>query len=89
MGTVQATLLRQRADGLTSAEIAWVIAVPHQGEGYAREAAAGMVGWLLRHGVDNLVAHVHPDHHASMGVARHVGLAPTDTTIDGETRWST
>lgn len=87
VGTVQATLTAER--GRTCAEIAWVVAVPHQGRGYASEAAAGMVGWLLGHGAEVVVAHVHPAHHASVGVARSLGLAPTDVMVDGETRWTT
>jgi RimJ/RimL family protein N-acetyltransferase len=87
VGTVQTTL--QTEDGRISAEFAWVVAVPHQGHGYAREAAAGMLGWLVTHGADVFVAHVRPDHHASIGVARSLGLSPTDVIIDGETRWTT
>ena len=32
-------------------------------------------------------AHIHPGHEASMGVARHVGLRPTDIIEGGERRW--
>ncbi len=90
VGTTQATVTDE--DGLITAEVAWVIAVPHQGQGYAREAADVMVRWLRgpdEHsgGVEVLVAHVHPRHVASMAVARAIGLAPTDTIVDGEVRW--
>jgi hypothetical protein len=37
-------------------------------------------GWTV-------VAHVHPDHRASQGVARAAGLRPTDVVQDGEVRW--
>jgi RimJ/RimL family protein N-acetyltransferase len=67
VGTVQATL----EDGV--AEVAWVIGVAHQGRGFAGEATAGMVEWLRHNGVRGLVAHVHPEHHASVAVARRVG----------------
>jgi len=30
---------------------------------------------------------VHPDHAASQGVARAIGLGPTRTMVDGEVRW--
>ncbi len=89
VGTVQATL-REEAGGRL-AEIAWVVARPYQGHGYASEAAAGMAGWLCQHsrqGVDPLVAHIHPDHQASISVARRVGLRATDVMVDGETRWT-
>lgn len=37
--------------------------------------------------VDVLVAHIHPDHHASAAVARAAGLAPTGQWHEGEVRW--
>lgn len=85
VGTVQATV----SDGYPglAAEVAWVVAAPHQGHGYARETAETVVAWLRRQGVATIVAHVHPDHRASQGVARAVGLAPTGTVVDGEVRW--
>jgi len=85
LGTVQATL-SENEDGLT-AQVAWVIGPAHQGQGYASEAAGLMVRWLRQQGVDTLVAHVHPQHDASMAVARAAGLTPTKTVIDGEVRW--
>ena len=84
LGTVQATLWR---NGSLTAELAWVIAATYQGQGYAKEAAAGMVGWLLGHGVLGLVAHVHPDHVASGRVARGLGLRPTEVIENGEVCW--
>ncbi len=42
---------------------------------------------LRTQGVETLVAHVHPDHQASRGVARAIGLIPTATVLDGGTRW--
>ena len=86
VGTVQATLHRE-ADGLV-AELAWVVATAAQGTGLAREAATAMAGWLHEQGVHRLVAHVHPDHAASMAVARALGLHPTGVVVDGEVRWS-
>src|SRR5687767_7576001 len=50
VGTVQATLRDE--GGLRVADLAWVVAAPHQGQGYATEAAAAMAGWLRRHGVE-------------------------------------
>lgn len=86
VGTVQATLLRPAAGRLT-AELAWIVGTGHQGNGYAREAAAAMRVWLAERGVDTFLAHVHPDHEASAAVARALGLTPTDTVVDGEVRW--
>ncbi len=71
LGTVQATV-SEKEGGLT-AEVAWVIGTAHQGQGYAREAAAPMVRWLRQQGVDTVVAHVHPQHEVSMAIARAVG----------------
>ncbi len=64
-----------------------MIGTAHQGNGYAREAAAVMVAWLRRADARSVVAHVHPEHKASIAVARAVGLAPTATVLDGEVRW--
>ena len=43
--------------------------------------------WLRERGVGTLVAHVHPDHQASQGVARAVGFTATTTMVGEETRW--
>ena len=85
LGTVQATV-SEKEDELT-AEVAWVIGTAHQGQGYAGEAAEVLVTWLQQQGVQTLIAHVHPEHEASMAVARAIGLAPTETVLDGEIRW--
>ncbi len=84
-GTVQATTYRTEA-GLV-ADVAWVVATPQQGQGFATEAALAMAGWLREQGVRTLVAHVHPDHDASIGVARRLGLRATDERVDGEVCW--
>ena len=84
-GTVQATVLRE--GDRVIAEVAWVVGTNHQGQGLAREAAVAMALWLRSQGATVLVAHVHPDHAASAGVARALGLRPTDIVEDHETRW--
>lgn len=85
VGFVQATISEQ--NGELSAEVAWVVAVSQQHSGYAREAAQLMADWLRQQHVHHVVAHVHPQHHASNAVARSIGLAPTDIQLDGEVRW--
>jgi RimJ/RimL family protein N-acetyltransferase len=85
VGTVQATL--HRTGQRLTADVAWVVASAHHGHGIASEAATAMVRWLRERGVDELVAFVHPDHTASGGVARHLGLVATDDLVDGEVRW--
>ncbi len=85
-GTVQATL---PAGGPAAgpAEVAWVMARPAQGRGYATEAARSLVA-LLREAGWTVVAHIHPGHLASQRVARSAGLSPTANVRDGEIRWA-
>ena len=80
-GTVQATLPTGGP-----AEVAWVVAWEAQGRGYAKEAARSLVALLLADGWA-VVAHIHPGHLASQGVARAAGLSPTGDVCDGEVRW--
>ncbi|WP_394621596.1 GNAT family N-acetyltransferase [Lentzea sp. JNUCC 0626] len=82
-GTVQATVADR------TAEIAWVVGTPWQGRGIAREAAQGLVTWLRTQPIEAVIAHVHPNHHASAAVAVAAGLTRTDEVDDdGEVRWS-
>ena len=86
VGTVQATI-SVTADGQSSASVAWVVGTRWQNNGYATEAAGALVGWLHNHGVDDVLAHIHPEHQASGIVAERAGLQPTDEQHDGETVW--
>jgi len=85
VGSVQATI--GVVGDRWEAEVAWVIGTAHQGHGYATEAAGAMVAWLRSRGVQTVTAHIHPEHDASMGVARNLGLTATDVPDDGETLW--
>jgi RimJ/RimL family protein N-acetyltransferase len=85
VGTVQATLYRLQ-DGW-SAQVAWVVGVAYQGQGYATEAAKALVAWLAERDVGEVVAHIHPGHAASAAVARRAGLHPTGDQVDGEVVW--
>ena len=89
VGTVQTTVPVEGAPSgaVLVAELAWVVATPHQGYGYGQEAAGIVVTWPQEKGVGTLVAHVHPDHQASQGVARAVGFTATITMVGEETRW--
>jgi RimJ/RimL family protein N-acetyltransferase len=83
-GTVQATIAGAQDP---VAEIAWVVGTPWQGRGIATEAARALAGWLGRHQVRVILAHIHPGHVASAAVAAAAGLRPTDHWQDGERRW--
>jgi RimJ/RimL family protein N-acetyltransferase len=84
-GYVQATITA--GEHGPEAEVAWVVGTAWQGQGLATEAARGLAGWLADHGVATIVAHIHPDHHASAAVAAAVGLKPSGGWHDGERRW--
>jgi RimJ/RimL family protein N-acetyltransferase len=81
IGYVQASVMDESAD------VAWVIGVAWQRQGYASEAALAMVEWLIARGLTSIRACVHPEHAASAGVARLCGLSPTDKMVDGEVVW--
>lgn len=83
IGSVQATVFAHGKRG----DVAWVIGTPWQGRRYGSEAAAALAGWLRGRGVQQLTAHVHPDNAASAAIGRHIGLAPTGQSHDGEQRW--
>lgn len=85
VGTVQATVT---TDGTGwTAHVAWVIGVPWQSRGYAREAAGTLAVWLLDRGATALLATIRPDHTASESVAKAIGLTRTDDHVDGEQVW--
>jgi RimJ/RimL family protein N-acetyltransferase len=81
VGTVQATITGNIA------EFAWVIAPRHQGRGLATAAARAVRDLLRGEGINEFLAHIHPDHAASQAVARRLGLHPTDVVHEGEVRW--
>ena len=85
VGTAQATVSRQ-PEGLV-ADIAWVVGTEWQGQGRAKDAATNLASWLWNQDVRTVAAHIHPEHAASAGVARSIGMRPTDAMVDGEVRW--
>ena len=83
VGYVQATVIDERAD------VAWLVGVDHQRQGFAGEAAEAMLAWLVEHGVRMFSAHVAVDHVASARVAERLGMARTSAVDDdGEEVWS-
>jgi RimJ/RimL family protein N-acetyltransferase len=85
LGTVQATV--RLVDGLKVARLGWMIGVRWQNQGFASEAAIALVKWVRRQGVDEIGAHIHPEHRASEAVAARAGLKQTDGEFDGERVW--
>ncbi|MEM8748162.1 MAG: GNAT family N-acetyltransferase [Actinomycetota bacterium] len=83
VGFVQATVVGDVAD------VAWLVAVPQQRQGFAREAGGMMLTWLASHGVQRCRAHIAPDHVVSARVAEALGLTRSGTTDDaGEEVWT-
>lgn len=64
-----------------------MIGIGHQGNGYGREGALAMASWLRAHSVDGLTAHIHPQHEASIGIARALGLSATNKVSGNEVLW--
>jgi RimJ/RimL family protein N-acetyltransferase len=85
VGSVQATL--HQRDGPMTADVAWVIGSGHQGRGYAKESANGMLGWLREQNVRSFAAHIYPGHEASIAIARYLGFRPTRRVVRGEVVW--
>ncbi len=82
IGFVQATVVGG------SAEVAWVVGIAWQGQGYATEGAQAMRDWLAATGTTQFMAHIRPDHVASEKVATAIGLRRTDQVDnDGEVIW--
>jgi RimJ/RimL family protein N-acetyltransferase len=82
IGFVQATVTA----GVAS--LAWTIGVPHQGNGFASEAARRVVEWLRSSGVSMFQAHIVPGHAASERVAVAIGLQPGHLDNEGEAVWT-
>jgi RimJ/RimL family protein N-acetyltransferase len=69
------------------ASIAWVVGLAWQGQGYATEAAAAVVEWLIQLGVREVRASIHPQHTASIKVAERLGLLRTAEFSGTEVIW--
>jgi RimJ/RimL family protein N-acetyltransferase len=86
VGYVQATVSGQAP--AQSAALAWMIGLAFQRQGYAREGTAGAMRALRAAGVQSFTANIHPEHVASIALARTLGLQPTSHWIEGEVVWS-
>jgi RimJ/RimL family protein N-acetyltransferase len=85
LGTLQATVRTEAEKPVT--EVAWVLGVRAQGRGYASESAHALVAFLRGMGVQEVVAHIHPEHDASARVASAIGMQPTEEWSAGERLW--
>ncbi len=65
----------------------WVVRLAATDDPLGFVQATVTLDWLRSKGVSHFVAHIHPDHQASMGVARKLGLSPSLAEKDGEVRW--
>ena len=82
VGWMQATVI-----GAREASIAYVIAVPRQRRGYAREAAAAMVDWLWElPTLDTIVAQADVSNLASQRVAEALGFVRDPGDVASELR---
>jgi RimJ/RimL family protein N-acetyltransferase len=72
VGRVEATITRR--PGEAWAEIAYVFAPAHQGQGYASEATAALLQALAADGVGTVLAAVHPDNAASVRLLQRLGF---------------
>ncbi|MEA2000445.1 MAG: GNAT family N-acetyltransferase [Actinomycetota bacterium] len=83
VGFVQATVVGDSAD------LAWVVGGDWQGQGFAKEGAAALKGWLASSGTEHFAAHVHPEHVASQRVAAAIGLRRSgEIDEDDEEIWT-
>ena len=85
VGTVQSTV--RLVDGRAVARLGWMIGVEWQNQGFASEAALALVRWVRRQGVEEIGAHIHPEHRASEAVATRAGLRQTEDEFEGERVW--
>lgn len=78
-----AAYLERWAPGADAVEIGYTVFEPHRREGYATEAAAGLMDWAwTRHGVDCFIASVAPDNAPSLHVIAKLGFRRIGSHID-------
>ncbi len=69
-------------DGLgVEGDLGWWIAGPHQGLGYASEAASVLIDFARAMGVARLTAGALPENLASQSVARRIGMRPAGRLV--------
>jgi RimJ/RimL family protein N-acetyltransferase len=70
-------------------DIGWWIAIPHQGKGYAGEAARRVVEFCFAMDVRRLTAGALPDNAPSLAIARKLGMRPAGTMMRAQPARST
>ncbi|NUM55381.1 MAG: GNAT family N-acetyltransferase [Candidatus Hydrogenedentes bacterium] len=64
-------------------EFGYRIYVPHRRNGYAREAAVGMMRWAsMERGIDSFVVSISPDNAASQALARSLAFVKVGQQLD-------
>lgn len=75
--------LEQWAPGANAIEIGYTVFAAQRGEGYATEAAAGLMDWAwARHGIDCFIASVRPDNTPSLRVIAKLGFHRIGARVD-------
>lgn len=88
VGLAQATVRRAGESSFGACEIAYLVDPRVQRHGFGVEMMSGFCAELHeRMRPAEFVAHIHPGHAASEGVAKAIGLAPTTDYVDGEQVW--
>lgn len=65
-------------EGWPGFEVAWTLARPHWGKGYATEGARAAVAYAFAAlGRDRVISLIHPENRASIRVAERIGERPT------------
>jgi RimJ/RimL family protein N-acetyltransferase len=89
VGLAQATVLRADESRFGECELAYLVDPQAQRQGFGTEMMRGFHA-ELRETISpaEFTAHIHPGHAASEGVAKAVGLTPTDEHVAGERVWA-
>ena len=70
-------------------EIGWGVNEEHRGQGLAVEGSGAVIGWVFSQaGARRVIATIPGDHLASVGVARRLGMSPTEGTKRGLPVWA-
>jgi ribosomal-protein-alanine N-acetyltransferase len=73
----QVGLAMQDLDGTREPEIGWLIHHPFWRQGFASEAARGVLRWAFAHrDWDHVISLIRPENTPSQGVAYRLGMAP-------------